>query len=516
MARTDAARYKIRGDLVLDLNDFRRALQTSQTQADGAGKKIGRALRDGMRTAADSAIALGFTVEGVKKAYDLVFNSVERLRTADGAESAAVKAFDRIRTSVIDLFDATVKGALGSATAQTVLGAVARGADDLAVSAARLGDRLDEFVTRNAEEILAVGSTVIDVFARIGVAVGTVTDTFRLVAGFVQATGGQILRVISSIFDALASYLGGFSDTLFATWGRKIKAASDALRKMGDQALDAGLSLGDEGLQGVLDELTEGLGRAEERSTRIVEQLRDALDQIARGRSPVAGEEEETGGVGADVITAAEQVATGVQGVFEGATEAIAAMFESLATRMSSSTIEGAQRVLGGFASVFHSMTALGGQAEKAFGKSKIAAEIFTRTQLGLVAILATVKGVEQLGDGMAATARNEVGAAALHVLAAAAYFTAAGLAGAQAIGGASTRSASSTGSGFAAPEPTSAAETVEQRVTKIEFNITGNVIDNDEYVRRELIPAMRAAVEEEDVVLVSTHSKTAAAVGGL
>jgi len=498
----------VRVDLDVNFEAFDKGVDGAVDKADKAGKKAGDGFKKNLAATLSIMHALG---AAFKSTYRMVDASISRIEAASGPDAPAVKAFRDMQTSLRGAVDGMVESLLSSSTAQRAMEGLSSAFESAGMKLAGLGDSIDTYVREHAPALVAAGDLVLYNFEALRVGWSVVASVFK---GLVH----EVTRVAGVLAQALAGIVGMVGAVAQAVGidglGKALDDAAVKVGAFGAGLVDAAGASARQAWDELGDALTAGVDASIERLGDLQTRWQAFIDGIVSGSrgGRRAGDLAEEDGPGRAVLGAVQSVAEGTEEIFRGATTRIAGMFHDLGDNMKIAMESGTRASLHAAGSLFEGVSALGVQMERSFGRSNTAAKIFQRVQLGLQAVYATVRGLMEAAEAKSQAGSGNFGATALHALSAAAFFSAAGLAGAQAAG-----VVGGSGAGRFEPQADIRAEDqVVQRTTNITIVVEGNLIESRDYVRQVLVPALRDLVENEDVVLTSTHSRTADQVGGL
>jgi hypothetical protein len=494
---TAVVREKIGVELVLNLGEYIKAreivdkdLLKAQADAEKSAKR---------REAFNKAVAAGFwaTVNGLKKAYSEVSASIERIAKARGDDDPTVQAFRGMERAGKSAFDTFVRGALSSGTASAAMQEVTRSALALAESAKGVGTSIDDYVQRNGPNLVDIGTSIGGTFEMAKIAVSSLSGGFQTLGGVVSVVAGHIGYVLSQLGvgqDKAERITGKLAGAVPRDMVSDLERLSQALAAEGMKDIE-------EGAAASVKAWEDGTARIADAALAAGESVRSFVEKAkAESEKP---KPREGGIILADVgrenaiLAGMRQIATSVEQVFSGSAAAIADTLSALSAVARDAFDNAAAATLGAAGAAFGGLASFAAQAERAFGQSSAAAEVFARVQLGLQAVLAVVAGLDQMGKASAATVDNPA-AVGPHKIAAGLYFASAGLAGGQAVGAFGSVGGGSSGGGVR--RETTASTGVARREQKIEIVVQGNLLGNEEYVRSTVVPALKRLARDRDV----------------
>jgi len=497
---------QVLAEMRLDLDEFRAELKSAASASKKGGDAVEKGIGAGLKKAAAAAIVSKLSIESVKKAYELTRASIERLAQRRGDSDPVVRSFERAQGAVTSLFDSLVEGVFRSSVVQGALASVAEFAGSAADAATKLGERMDTFARKHAPQIAVAMTAVVALFESAKAGFAVLSAAFTTLAAVTASVAGKVTGFVASILEsaqALSDLVGlGTFDALQEA-AESTRSASELLGSTADITFrDA------ERKWAGVNERIEGLPSLLERTRRAIQEALEDPETPSAAPALLFGENTEA------IVAAADDIAMKIGDSFSAGLSRIQALFVSLGEAAANF---GAKLELQAASQAFAGLAAAAAQAERAFGASDRAAEVFRRVQLGVASAVAIVKGTMETAEAYSAAGdpTRSAGEVGLHTLAAAGFFAAAGLAGASAAGAfGSTASAASGVSAQSGTNETISAGQVAQPQTNITFVIEGNLIDNREFVREELIPAINQLVREEDVTVTATQARRAAQVG--
>lgn len=488
----------IRARLVIDTSAVKGDMDKGKDDAEKGGKSTGKRIAEGLDVAAKAAYLLKMAFQVAKKVVSEVTESVKRLSELRGVGDPVTGSFLRLEASITKAWDSLVLGVLKSEFVQKALAAVSDSLQEAAKWATGLGGRIDAFAKEHKVGIQVFAAAASAWFAglkgtlkELGIAFKFVGSLIEIAAGSVIANLGMMVKGMSSILSAVGftEYGDALDDVgeKINKWGADLEKSGLANAK--DSVVDAFTNVKDSILD-VADAATSAYNKVgavidnvEVHDTTSTS-LRDPMQELRFLRDTfgnVAGEIGEAWQAGL--------------GRMSDAMKAWAADARKIENDAAASVIDGGERVVAAF-------TAFGSQAEQAFGKSSRAAAIYAKAQLAIQALVAGVSGTIELGEASKESTKNPA-AVASHLGAAALFFAAAGLAGAQFAGLVGGKG----GGSRAAPLETSASVSsdVAKNPPVLILNIQGNVLGSEEYIKNSLIPRMRNLVEEQGVTFAAS-----------
>lgn len=502
---------QILAELRLDLDQFRAELKESKGVAKRDGAQVGKNIGEGLKKAAAAAIVSKVSIESLKKAYELTRNAIERIGERRGATDPGVRAFDRLRGSATRLFDGFVEGVFASGAVQTALGAISTKAEAVAESAQQIGKRFDEFVKKHAPTIASALVLAVEYFERVKINYVALEGAFIAVSATVAAVASKVVGFIASILEGADALVRAIGPGEIAPLREAAESVREASSILGEAA-----ALTAEDAVEKFDDMVDGFEGLPSRLEEIRAKILGLLEKPEEGGGRTGGLIFEDVDDEKAVITAVDDIANKIGDSFAAGFDRIKGLFSELganAKRLGTDTAA----TFNGISAAFGGLAAAASAAERAFGTSSRAAEVFKRAQLGVAAIVSTVRGLMSFAAASSENAQGNQGAAGLHVAAGAGFFAAAALAGAQAAGAIGGGAVSAGGAGSAGSTQTiDAGDTVSQRQTNITFVIEGNLIDNRDFVRSQLIPAINDLVAQEDVTVTATQARRANQVGAI
>lgn len=487
----------IRALLVIDTSGVRKDMKKGEDEAAKGKEPAEKQRQSKLDAAAKAAFVVSVAFKAAKKLIDGVAESVHRLAELRGIGDPITGSFLRLEASVTKLWDSFVLGTLKSQTVQAALAYVSDGMVALAKQATGLGGAIDTWAKENAKGVATFAGVLGGAYAYVKDWFSTTYNTFKLIASGIAYVAGAVVKFMGSLASGLSSVLDAVG---MDKASKSIKGLSRDWESLGEALKGEGGKGANEALEGLasnFEDIWESAGRASAAAEKFLGSMtpRDTTSNSLREPSQeLRALHDRFAGVVGQIGDAWQDGLDRMSGAFGD----WAADARKQAEDGSAQVYEGTQSLLSGF-------SAMGRQAEQAFGKSSTAAKIFVKAQLAMQAILAGVQGFMEFGKASAEQTDNP-GAAAQHLAAGGLFFTAAGLAGAQFAGliGGGRGGGSSRGQN-ALDTRASAADSVDRQPVVVMLNVQGNVLGNEEYLKDELIPRMRRLVEDQGVTFVAS-----------
>lgn len=485
--------------LLMDTDQFRAELEKALAKGKESSTNIGESVRKGVFSAAKQIAAITLGIKSLRTAAHQVVESVQRLAAVRGIADPATGSFIRMQAATQKLWDGFVLGVLKSKTVQFALNSVADVLNDGAKAAKSLGKEIDTFAKTNADELSVVAGTLaatLTVVTGVGREVKAVWDT---AVGAIKIGAGAVLKFIGEVGELSAKIEPNQANP-------NVKAQKDVagvLQRAGTDIMTGGAV-----------QTAEGVGGLAESVQKIIDAFIHARDATKKAIDDMTPPEQ---GVFAGLydwlrtkpvetaIDAMTEIGNRVGDAWQSTVDRIGKMFDDLSKDIQDKDWA---RDVKGLGDLMHGFSALGQQVEAVFGKSAAAAKIAARVQLGLLAVEATARAAKAWGDAFSEEGGGNLLGKASYIAAAGAYTATAALAGARAAGTFGNRGLGLSGGGGGGRNR-SVSQVVQRQQPIVNINITGNLVDNRDYVRNELIPELRDFVAD-DGVLPATTAKTA------
>lgn len=497
----------------------------------GSGEAISSAntLRDAMLTSAAAVVVARGVIDALSAAVSELADQitatadVQRTRNIFQAVTRDIGGMER----VLQRLRSATRGAVSDTDLMTA-----------ASKALRSGvAKTTEDLIRLAQEARGPGlSSLADAWDRIGATVRNAVDRVRLwianspeLNAALRVLGDRLNDVLGPggrLDELLASLTGpdgsipALRDGIFTVLN-VLERATVALFELRAQFFQAVADLAGQ----VLPRITQVIDSVAGSLAGVAQQL--GIDALVTGLGAMRSQLEAVNNAGQDIATEfsrrareAEGDITSIREVFGALRTDIDAAIEAGITPPGDVPDAGdldpernANRWINNFGRVIgaaQQLNAAFASAAKAMGKES---ETLRRIQLGVVAALSVANAIKETAAGFAALDPKEGGpaVAASHFISAAAYATAASVAGAQAAG----LLPSGAPGGAAVPQLPEGVEDEDRegRQIQVRLVVQGNLVADRDWIADSLAPALSEVVRDDRAVLVATQSRSATRV---
>lgn len=469
-----AKRNDLKVALLLDLDNFATGLKTAQNQSKQTATALDQAFSDLANKLTFRMVSVEAAMKVAEKAVKGFVNAAKEMEE-EGTGNEGTAAVVRV-SKALEL--------LGHEVVKSIAGTQA-----FAVAASSLAGYLETTA----------------------IAVRDWDSALELADSTLEALKGSWAVVLADMIDAVTGFFSQLGKAIATGDPRAFGATpqptqfSDDLRRSGEFTMSEAMKRYD----ALRATAAATLRREREEAARRKEKIDGANaitgPSVERGDGSLASALAEMKRRDVALASAARGTLDAFVSSWEGGFARLGDMFRGFSDELSL-TLDGmSTATTQALGDTFDSVAFLGPMLQRVYGQSEAGARRFQAAQTAAIGAVAVVKGAMSLADAWDHTSKDEPGAAVASIAAAAGYATAAALAGASA-------AKSLTGGGTSAASGGIASSDQIGQERKSVTVVIQNAVGGEEFVRREVIPAINRAVRADEIVL-ATASQTAGSV---